>query len=94
MRDVEQQVNDVKRYYSCGPSAAKDMDYLKSKYQEIKEIVDEAEGKKPNIKVTIFDEIGGGDLQEPHNSNTLNLKPKFTLRLDQITKPSFTNAIN
>lgn len=49
-------------YYSCGVAAVRDMAYLKDKYREIKNLVDESEGKRPRIRVSIFDEIGGQDL--------------------------------
>lgn len=45
-------------YYSCGSAATRDMAYLKEKYREMKNLVDEQDGKKPRIQVSIFDEIG------------------------------------
>lgn len=63
MRDWEEQLKEVKMYYSCGAAAVRDMEYLKTKYNEIKEMVDVIEGKKPKIQVNMFDEKGGGDLE-------------------------------
>ena len=51
MRDWEESVKDVKRYYSCGPAAARDMVYLKTKYKEIKEIVNEQVSKKSRAQL-------------------------------------------
>lgn len=58
MRDWEEQLREVKMYYSCGAAATRDMAYLKEKYREMKNLVDEQDGKKPRIQVSIFDEIG------------------------------------
>lgn len=62
MRDWEESLREVKMYYSCGQAAVRDMAYLKEKYSQIKELVEEIESKKGKIQVSMFDEIGGGDL--------------------------------
>lgn len=69
MRDWEEQLREVKMYYSFGAAATRDMALLKEKYKEIKTLVDQQEGKKPRIQVSIFDEIGGQDLLH-QNSDT------------------------
>jgi len=45
MRDWEESLREVQRYYSFGQTAKVDMAYMREKYREIKKLVEEEEAK-------------------------------------------------
>lgn len=85
MRDWEEQLREVKMYYSFGAAATRDIALLKQKYEEIKTLVDQQEGKKPRIQVSIFDDIGGQDLLHQNSDEQQQpLRQMLRLKLEEV----------
>lgn len=72
MRDWEESLREVQRYYSFGQTAKVDMEYLREKYRQIKQVVEEEEAKALNIA------------SEKHHSK-VNLKPELRLHLEEMS---------
>jgi hypothetical protein len=49
MRDWEESLKEVKMYYSCGPSAKRDIVKLKENYRNIKELGEKKEADRGGI---------------------------------------------
>jgi len=68
MRDWEESLREVQRYYSFGHTAKVDMEYLRKRYREIKQVVEEEEARALNSQ------------SDKHNSK-INLRPELRLQL-------------
>lgn len=68
MRDWEESLREVQRYYSFGHTAKVDMEYLQEKYRQIKQVVEEEEAKALNSN------------SDKHPSK-INLSPELRLHL-------------
>jgi len=73
MRDWEECLKEVQKYYSFGTTAVEDIAYLKDKYNKMRELL------QKNSSRSTLDQVGGQDLSGEKS-------PKFKLRLDQVKR--------
>ncbi len=68
MRDWEEALKEVQKYYSVGDAATHDQVYLKEKYKKIREILNEQQKSQMNsnstkvLKKNKLDELGSIDI--------------------------------
>ena len=69
MRDWEESLREVQRYYSFGHTAKVDMMYMREKYREIKQLVEEEEAKA---------------LKAQNDKGKITLKQELRLHLEEM----------